>query len=549
MKNFITEIIDSDIKENVHEKRVHTRFPPEPNGYLHIGHAKSIHINFGIANDYSNGKCNLRFDDTNPSTEEIEYVDSIIQDVQWLGFKIEKKLFFASDYFQQMYDYAIKLIKLGKAYVDDQSIEEIKNNRGTLKMAGIESKYRNRTIEDNINLFQLMKSGKFKNGEKVLRAKIDMAHPNLNMRDPIMYRILHVPHHRTGTEWCIYPMYDWAHGLEDSIEEITHSICTLEFEDHRILYDWFLNKLNIYHPKQIEFARLNLNYTIMSKRKLKVLVENNHVSGWDDPRMPTISGLRRRGYTPEAIKEFATIIGVAKRDGIIDIALLESCVREHLNRVALRVMAVLDPVKLIITNYPNNKVETLDADNNPENTSEGQRKLSFSNTLFIERSDFMEEPSKKFFRLAPGQEVRLKHAYYIKCHHYIKDDKGSITEIHCTYDPNTRGGWIKNGRKVKGTLHWVSAQHAVDAEIRLYGHLFNKEQPDSKNDFISNLNPKSLQVIKNAKLEPSLKHAKNAVAYQFLRNGYFCIDSESTSKRLIFNRTVSLRDSWIKKNT
>ena len=548
MKNFITEIIDADIKEKLHEKRVHTRFPPEPNGYLHIGHAKSIHINFSIAKFYSNGKCNLRFDDTNPSKEEVEYVDSIIQDVKWLGFEIEKNLFFASDYFQQMYDYAIKLIKLGKAYVDDQSIEEIKNTRGTLKMAGIESKYRNRTIEDNINLFQLMKSGKFKNGEKVLRAKIDMAHPNLNMRDPVMYRILHVPHHRTGTEWCIYPMYDWAHGLEDSIEKITHSICTLEFEDHRLLYDWFLNELNIYHPKQIEFARLNLNYTIMSKRKLKTLVEKNHVTGWDDPRMPTISGLRRRGYTPESIKEFATIIGIAKRDSIIDIALLESCIREHLNKVALRVMAVLDPIKLVITNYPGNKIENLDADNNPENTCAGQRKLSFSNTLYIERTDFMEKPSKKFFRLAPGHEVRLKHAYYIKCHHYVKGDNGYVKEIHCTYDPSTRGGWIKNGRKVKGTLHWVSAQHAVNAEIRLYDHLFNKEQPDLNNDFISNLNLKSLQIINNAKLESGLQHAKNGVAYQFLRNGYFCLDPDSKNNHLIFNRTVSLRDGWNKKS-
>jgi len=546
--NFIRDIIDSDLESGKNDKRVHTRFPPEPNGYLHIGHAKSICLNFGIAEDYPKGKCNLRFDDTNPLKEEEEYVESIIEDVKWLGFDWDKRLFFASDYFQQLFDYAILLIKSGKAYVDDQSADEIHNTRGTLKEPGVESPHRNRSEEENLILFNKMKAGEFGNGEKVLRAKIDMAHPNLNMRDPVIYRILHASHHRTGNEWCIYPMYDWAHGLEDSIEGITHSICTLEFEDHRPLYDWFLDQLGVYHPQQIEFARLNLDYTIMSKRKLKSLVDGNHVSGWDDPRMPTISGLRRRGYTPESIREFANRIGVAKRDGVINMALLDHCIREDLNKCAFRVMAVLDPVKVIITNYPEDQVEDLDAENNPEDGSAGGRKLPFSKELFIERSDFMEDPPKKFFRLGLDREVRLKHAYYITCTDFIKDENGDVTEIHCTYDPATKGGWSDDGRKVKGTLHWVSAKHAVDAEVRLYDHLFNLENPEADgDDFVKHLNPESLIIISQAKLERSLLASKHGINYQFLRKGYFCLDTDSRSENLVFNRTVGLRDSWIKK--
>lgn len=547
--NFIRDIIDSDLESGKTDNSVHTRFPPEPNGYLHIGHAKSICLNFGIAEDYPNGKCNLRFDDTNPVKEEEEYVKSIIEDVKWLGFDWEDRLYFASDYFQQLYDYAVQLINAGKAYVDDQSADSIRDTRGTLKEPGSDSSNRTRSVEENLTLFSKMKASEFGNGEKVLRAKIDMAHPNLNMRDPVIYRILHADHHRTGNTWCIYPMYDWAHGLEDSIEGITHSICTLEFEDHRPLYDWFLDQLGVYHPQQIEFARLNLNYTIMSKRKLKLLVDDNHVSGWDDPRMPTISGLRRRGYTPESIREFANRIGVAKRDGVIDIALLDHCLREDLNKRAIRVMAVLDPIKVVITNYPKDHVEELEADNNPEDESAGKRNLLFSREIFIERSDFMEDPPKKFFRLGPGREVRLKHAYYITCTDFIKNKNGDVTEVHCTYDPATKGGWSDDGRKVRGTLHWVSAQHAVDAEVRLYDNLFNVENPEADgDDFIQHLNPDSLIITSQTKLEISLQKANVNTNYQFLRNGYFCIDTDSTPEKLVFNRTVGLRDSWAKKN-
>ena len=546
--NFIRDIIDSDIRLEKNDNRVHTRFPPEPNGYLHIGHAKSICLNFGIAESYPNGKCNLRFDDTNPLKEEEEYVDSIIEDVQWLGFNVKNRIFFASDYFDQFYDYAVQLVIGNLAYVDDQLSEEIKNTRGTLKDPGVNSPYRNRSVEENLDLFQKMKDGLFKDGEKVLRAKIDMSHPNLNMRDPIMYRILHINHHRTDNKWCIYPMYDWAHGLEDSLEKITHSICTLEFQDHRLLYDWFLDQLDIYHPQQIEFARLNLNYTIMSKRKLKRLVDEKYVSSWDDPRMPTISGLRRRGYTPEAIKLFANHIGVVKRDSIIDIALLDYFLREDLNKKAQRVMVVLDPIKLVITNYPDSQVEEIDADNNPENALGETRKIPFSKEIYIERSDFMENPPKKYFRLSVGSEVRLKHAYYVICTNFIKDDNGIITEVHCTYDPKTRGGWSDDGRKVRGTLHWVSVNHALDAEIRLYDKLFNVENPESQaKDFVNFINENSYVKNNKAKLESSLGNAERGTSYQFIRTGYFCLDTDSTKKKIIFNKTIGLRDSWSKK--
>ncbi|HID38101.1 MAG TPA: glutamine--tRNA ligase/YqeY domain fusion protein, partial [Calditrichaeota bacterium] len=496
--NFIRNIIDEDIKTNRYEGRVHTRFPPEPNGYLHIGHAKSIRLNFGLAEDYD-GRCNLRFDDTNPVKEEDEYVRSIIEDVKWLGFDWEDRLFYASDYFEQMYEYAVQLIKAGKAYVDDQSAEEIRRTRGTLTEPGVESPYRNRSPEENLDLFKRMRKGEFPDGSRVLRAKIDMKSGNLNMRDPVMYRILHAIHHRTGDKWCIYPMYDWAHGLEDSIERITHSICTLEFEDHRPLYDWFLEQLGVFHPRQIEFARLNLSYTIMSKRKLLRLVQEGHVSGWDDPRMPTLAGMRRRGYTPEAIREFSDRIGVAKADSMVDIALLEHCLREDLNKRALRVMVVLNPLKVIIENYPDDKVETLNAENNPEDLSAGTRTLKFGKTIYIERDDFKEEAPRKWFRLAPGKEVRLKHAYYITCTEVIKDPQsGEITELRCKYDPKSRGGWTDDGRKVKGTLHWVSAEHAFKIEVRMYERLFNKENPEDMEegrDFTTNLNPHSLHII------------------------------------------------------
>ena len=547
-ENFITKIIDEDNKTGKWDKRVHTRFPPEPNGYLHIGHAKSICLNFGIAKKY-NGKCNLRFDDTNPLKEEVEYVESIIDDVKWLGFKWDGKPLYASDYFDKMFDYAVELIKQGNAYVCDLSSDEVKNQRGTLTKPGIESPFRDRSVSENLDLFSRMRAGRFQDGEKTLRAKIDVQHSNLNMRDPVMYRILHAEHHRTGNTWCIYPMYDWAHGLEDSIENITHSICTLEFEDHRPLYDWYLNCLNAYHPQQIEFARLNLNYTIMSKRKLKRLVDEGHVDGWSDPRMPTISGLRRRGYTPESIKNFSDAIGVTKRDAIVDVAKLENSLREDLNKKAPRVMGVLEPIKVIITNYPDNEIEYLDAKNNPEDESAGKRKLAFSKEIFIDKNDFMEDPPKKFFRLSPGKEVRLKFAYYIVCENVIKNDSGEITEIHCSYDPNTKGGMSEDGRKVRGTLHWVSAQEFIEAEVRLYDRLFMSDNPENNGDFIDDLNPESLSVVKKAKLETSLSTASTETIYQFERTGYFIIDSKDSSfDNLIFNRAVSLRDSWARLN-
>ena len=547
-ENFITKIIDEDNNTGKWGKRVHTRFPPEPNGYLHIGHAKSICLNFGIAKKY-NGKCNLRFDDTNPLKEEVEYVESIIDDVKWLGFKWNDKPLYASDYFDKMFNYAVELIKKGSAYVCDLSADNVRNQRGTLTKPGIESPFRNRSVSENLDLFSRMRAGEFQDGEKTLRAKIDVQHSNLNMRDPVMYRILHAEHHRTGSTWCIYPMYDWAHGLEDSIENITHSICTLEFEDHRPLYDWYLNNLNAYHPQQIEFARLNLNFTIMSKRKLKRLVDEGHVDGWSDPRMPTISGLRRRGYTPESIKNFSDAIGVTKRDAIVDVAKLENSLREDLNKKAPRVMGVIEPIKVVITNYPDNEIEYLDAKNNPEDESAGKRKLAFSKEIFIDKNDFMEDPPKKFFRLSPGKEVRLKFAYYIVCENVIKDGKGEITEIHCSYDPNTKGGMSKDGRKVRGTLHWVSAQECIEAEVRLYDRLFLSDNPENNGDFIDDLNPESLSIISKAKLEASMSTASTETIYQFERTGYFIKDSkDSIGNNLIFNRAVSLRDSWARLN-
>ncbi|MBT4554376.1 MAG: glutamine--tRNA ligase/YqeY domain fusion protein [Candidatus Marinimicrobia bacterium] len=543
--NFIQKIIDEDNESGKWDNRVHTRFPPEPNGYLHIGHAKSICLNFGIA-DKNDGKCNLRFDDTNPTREENEYVESIIEDVNWLGFDWEDRLFYASDYFDQLFEFAMQLIKSGKAYVCDLTGEEIRTTRGNLKAPGTESPFRNRFIEENIELFNQMKSGNFENGEKVLRAKIDMAHPNLNMRDPVMYRILHASHHRTGEEWCIYPMYDWAHGLEDSLEKITHSICTLEFEDHRPLYDWYLDQLDVFHPQQIEFARLNLNFTIMSKRKLKKLVDENHVDGWDDPRMPTISGLKRRGYSPESILNFAEDVGVTKRDSIIDVVRLENALREDLNKRAPRVLGVLNPLKVVITNYPENHTEMMEAVNNPEDPSTGKREIPFSKELYIEQNDFMEDPPRKFFRLGPGREVRLRYAYYITCTDTIKNDKGEVVELRCTYDPETRGGSSPDGRKVKGTIHWVSANHAVDAHVRLYDRLFLKENPDDGDNFLQYINPNSCTLLENVKLEPSLAIPEN-ITYQFERNGYFVKDEKDSSEnQLIFNRAVSLRDSWAK---
>ena len=545
IENFITNIIDQDIQSGKHKKII-TRFPPEPNGYLHIGHAKSICINYGIAQKYR-GVCNLRFDDTNPIKENDEYVNSIIQDVSWLGFNIEDKILYASDYFDQMYAYAIRLIEKGKAYVDDQDSDTIKNNRGTLSKPGIESPFRDRSIDENLKLFHEMKDGKYDNGEKVLRAKINMSSPNINMRDPVIYRILHAKHHRTGNKWCIYPMYDWAHGLEDSIEGITHSICTLEFEDHRPLYNWYLTQLQVHHPKQIEFARLDLNYTVMSKRKLKELVDDNYVTGWDDPRMPTISGFRNRGYSPKSIKMFCEKIGVAKRNNIIDYALLEHCVREDLNKKALRVMAVINPLKLIIDNYPDNQVENLVAENNPENEADGTRFIPFSKELWIEKSDFMEDAPKKYFRLSVGKEVRLKHAYYITCTKAIKNEDGEVVTVHCNYDPNSKGGWTDDGRKVRGTLHWVSAKEAINAEVRLYDRLFTSEKPlNTKkiSNFIDVINSESLNTISNCKVEPSLNEINFNKYYQFLRTGYFCFNQKSTKNKLIFNRTTTLRDSW-----
>ena len=547
--DFIREIVQEDLKTGKYRGQVHTRFPPEPNGYLHIGHAKSICLNFGIAAQYG-GLCNLRFDDTNPTKEEAEYVKSIMEDVRWLGFDWEDRLFYASDYYEQLHQYAIKLIKKGKAYVDDSSAEEVREARGTLTEPGKESPYRNRSIEENLGLFERMRAGEFPDGSRVLRAKIDMASGNLNMRDPVMYRILHATHHRTGDKWCIYPMYDFAHGQSDSIEGITHSICTLEFEDHRPLYDWFLDELEIHHPQQIEFARLNLSHTVLSKRKLLRLVEEGHVNGWDDPRLPTISGLRRRGYTPESIRTFCDRIGVAKRDSVVDIALLEHCLREDLNKRAPRVMAVLRPLKLIIDNYPEGEVEQLEAANNPEDATMGTRKVPFSRVLYVEKDDFREDPPKKWFRLAPGREVRLKHAYIIKCENLVKDEKtGEVIELHCSYDPETKSGGAKASRKVKGTLHWVSADHALEAEVRVYDHLFVNADPndvEEGSDFKANLNPNSLETLTSCRAEPSLRSAKPGNRYQFLRLGYFCVDPDSSNERFVFNRTVSLHDTWAK---
>ena len=545
-KNFIQKIIDEHNETGKFNSKVHTRFPPEPNGYLHIGHAKAICLNFNIADEYG-GKCNLRFDDTNPIAEEEEYVRSIQDDVKWLGFDWEDRIYFASDYFQQMYDYAIQLIRNGNAYVCDLTSEDIKETRGTLQKPGTQSPYRDRPIDENLDLFQRMKSGEFENGSKTLRAKIDMSHPNMNMRDPVMYRILHANHHRTADRWCIYPMYDWAHGLEDSIEGVTHSLCSLEFEDHRPLYDWYLDKLEVYHPQQIEFARLNLSYTIMSKRKLKILVEDNHVAGWDDPRMPTISGFKRRGYTPRAIRSFMENVGVAKRDNVMDIAKLESSLRSDLNLRSLRRMAVLNPLRVVITNYPDDKEEYVVAKNNPEDQSAGARKLPFSKVLYIEKEDFMEDPPKKFFRLTLGAEVRFKFAYFITCNDVVKDRNGDIIELRCTYDKDTLGGRSNDGRKVKGTLHWVSAKHSIPAEIRLYDRLFSTINPDAEENFINSINSDSLKILNSCQLEPDLKTLESDIPIQFERIGYFFKDKESSDKSLIFNRTVALRDTWSKK--
>ncbi|MFC2130915.1 glutamine--tRNA ligase/YqeY domain fusion protein [Bacteroidota bacterium] len=543
--NFIKTIIKDDLKTNKWGGKVHTRFPPEPNGYLHIGHAKSICLNFGVAEEFG-GITNLRFDDSNPTKEKTEYVDSIIEDVKWLGFDWDDRLFYASDYFDRLYDYALQLVKKGKAYVCDLTQEEIRQTRGTLTEPGKESPYRNRAVEENIELFEKMKNGEFPDGAKVLRAKIDMKAGNLNMRDPVIYRIKRVHHHRTGDKWCIYPMYDFTHCLSDSIEGITHSLCTLEFEDHRLLYDWYLDELEVYHPQQTEFARLNLSYTVMSKRKLLQLVEEGHVDGWDDPRMPTISGLRRRGYTPGSIRMFSERIGVAKRENVVELALLEFCIREELNKKAQRVMAVLNPVKLIIDNYPEEQDELLDAVNNPEDESAGKRQVPFSKELYIEREDFMEDPPRKFFRLAPGREVRLRYAYFVTCTDFVKDEEGNITEIHCTYDLATKGGSAPDGRKVRGTIHWVSANHAIDTEVRLYENLFKYENPMEVDNFLDTINPESLLIV-SAKLEPFLKDAKSGDKFQFERKGYFCVDTKySKEDKLVFNRTVTLRDSWAK---
>jgi glutaminyl-tRNA synthetase len=545
-KNFIYELIDKDYENNRWEGRVHTRFPPEPNGYLHIGHAKSICLNYGIARDY-NGKFNLRFDDTNPEKEEQEYVDSIIEDVKWLGANFEDRILYASDYFEQMYSWAVDLIRKGLAYVCDLTADEIRETRGTLTEPGKDSPYRNRTIEENLDLFERMRKGEFENGSKTLRAKIDMGSPNFNMRDPIMYRIIHSEHHRQGNNWCIYPTYDWAHGNEDSIEGITHSICTLEFENHRPLYDWYLDSIGTYHPQQIEFARLNLTYTVMSKRRLLQLVKENHVDDWDDPRMPTISGYRRRGYTSEAIRNFAEIIGVAKRDALTDISLLEFAIRDDLNKHANRAMAVLHPLKVVITNYEGEEV--LEAVNNPENAEAGTRKVPFAKEIYIEATDFMENPPKGYHRLVPGGEVRLRYAYIIKCEEVIKNENGEAVELRCTYDPETKSGTGTSTKKVKGVVHWVSAKHAFDAEVRLYDRLFTVENPGAEEDWLGKINPNSLEIIKNAKLEPSLKSAKLLDKYQFERLGYFSVDSKySTEKKMVFNRTVTLKDSWGKQN-
>jgi glutaminyl-tRNA synthetase len=548
--HFIRNIVTEDLKQGKNDHRVHTRFPPEPNGYLHIGHAKAICLNFGIAAEFG-GLCNLRFDDTNPSKEDVEYVESIKKDVRWLGFDWGNREYYASDYFGPLYQFAIRLIKSGNAYVCDLSSDEIREYRGTLTEPGRNSPYRDRSVEENLDLFERMRKGKFPDGARTLRAKIDMASPNLNLRDPVMYRILHATHHRTGDTWCIYPTYDFAHGQSDSIEGITHSICTLEFEDHRPLYDWFLDALNIHHPQQIEFARLNLTHTALSKRKLLQLVQQGVVSGWDDPRMPTLAGFRRRGYTPEAIRTFCERIGVAKRNSIVDIAMLEHSLREDLNKRAPRVMAVLRPLKVVIDNYPEGRVEELDAVNNPEDSSMGTRKVPFTGELYIERDDFREEPPKGFFRLSPDREVRLRYAYIVKCIGIVKDSRtGEIKEIHCTYDPETKSGLSQSGRKVKATIHWVSAEHALEAEVRLYDHLFTKEDPDDVSegsDWLANVNPKSLERLTSAQVEPVLANAKPGERYQFERLGYFCADSvDSSPGHLVFNRTVTLRDTWAK---
>lgn len=546
--NFIEEIIEEDIRSGVYDGRVHTRFPPEPNGYLHIGHAKSICLNFGLGKKY-NGKTNLRFDDTNPVKEDTEYVDSIMEDVRWLGFDWEERLFYASDYFEDLYGYAVILIKKGLAYVCEMTAEQISETRGAPGKPGMESPFRNRSVEENLDLFARMRAGEFPDGSKVLRAKIDMGSPNMHMRDPVLYRILHAHHHRTGDQWCIYPMYDFAHGQSDSIERITHSICTLEFEVHRPLYDWFIREIGLYAPKQIEFARLNVTYTVMSKRKLLELVKEGYVSGWDDPRMPTICGLRRRGFTPASIRNFAEIIGVAKRDNVIDVNLLEFCIREDLNKNANRLMAVLDPVRVVIENYPDDLVEEMEAVNNPEDETRGKRKVPFTKTLYIERDDFMENPPSKFFRLAPGREVRLRSAYIVRCESVVKSEEtGEITEIRCTYDPNTRSGMPDSNRKVKGTLHWVSATHAVEAEVRLYDRLFTKENPDDLAEgesYKDYLNPASLKVITGF-VEPAAKSALANDKFQFERIGYFTVDPDSSAGKLVFNRVVPLKDSWAK---
>jgi glutaminyl-tRNA synthetase len=556
--DFIRTIIEDDRASNKHGGKVITRFPPEPNGYLHIGHATSICLNFGIAKEYS-GRCHLRFDDTNPTKEEQEYVDSIMADVRWLGWDWDSHLYYASDYFDQLYDWAIQLVKHGKAYVCDLTADQVRQMRGTLTAPGQDSPFRGRSVQENLDLFDGMRKGEFADGSRTLRAKIDMASPNLNLRDPVMYRILHAEHHRTGGKWCIYPMYDWAHGQSDWIEGVTHSICTLEFEAHRPLYEWFINTLHAigatpkgnaggWKPRQIEFARRNLSFTIMSKRKLLQLVEEKHVAGWDDPRMPTLAGMRRRGYPPKAIRDFCDTIGVARRENVIDVALLEFSVREDLNKTAPRAFAVLRPIKVIIDNYPQGQVEELEVANNPEDAAAGMRKVPFSRELYIERDDFAEVPPPKFFRLAPGKEVRLRAAYYITCTSVIKDPtSGEVVEVRCTYDPATRGGWSNDGRKVKGTLHWVSAQHAIDAEVRLYDRLFMKENPedvDEGQNYLANLNPKSLEVLTSCKLEPSLAEIKPGNRYQFERQGYFCVDPDSAAAKPVFNRTVGLRDSW-----
>ena len=542
-RHFIQKIIDEDNLSGKFNNKVHTRFPPEPNGYLHIGHAKAICLNFNIADEYG-GLCNLRFDDTNPIAEEEEYVRSIQEDVRWLGFDWQDRLCFASDYFDQMYEYALQLIESGVAYVCDLTSDQIKEMRGTLNRPGTPSPFRDRSIDENKDLFLRMKNGEFDNGSKTLRAKIDMSHPNMNMRDPVIYRILHAHHHRTKDDWCIYPMYDWAHGLEDSIEGITHSLCSLEFEDHRPLYDWYLDQLGVYHPQQIEFARLNLSYTVMSKRKLKILVEKAIVDGWDDPRMPTISGFRRRGYTPDSIKDFMEEVGVAKRDNVMDVAKLESSLRTDLNKRAMRRMAVLDPLKVVITNYPKGSDEYVAAKNNPEDESAGNRDIPFSRELFIEKNDFMEDPPKKYFRLSPGKEVRLKFAYFIKCNEVVKDENGDVVELHCTYDKNTKGGKSNDGRKVKGTLHWVSALHAVSAEVRLYDRLFKSISPDTDANFLESINSDSLKVLNECKVEPYLASEIAEIPVQFERLGYFIRDSKSSKESLVFNRTVALRDTW-----